>query len=92
MNEEKLIEIQVNDWIKKNYSVDYVDIITEPGIERKITEKINVEQIKSKVEISIFIHKSGLIVVSAHHDCAGNPVSKEEHIAQISKGTQIIKS
>ncbi len=86
------IQIPVNDWIKKNYSVDYVDTITKPGVEKKITENIDVEQIKSMVEISIFKHKSGLIVVSAHHDCAGNPVSKEEQIAQISKGTQIIKS
>jgi len=33
-----------------------------------------------------------VIVVSGHHDCAGNPVSKEEQISQISKGVQIIKS
>jgi len=86
------IQIPINNWIKKNYSVDYVDTITEPGVEKKISENIDVEQIKSKTEISIYKHKSGVIVVSGHHDCAGNPVSKEEHISQISKGIQIIKS
>jgi carbonic anhydrase len=86
------IQIPLNEWIKKNHSVDYVDTITEPGVEKKITENIDVEQIKSKAEISIHKHKSDVIVVSGHHDCAGNPVSKEEHIEQIRKSIGIIKS
>ncbi len=86
------IQIPLNDWIKKNYSVDYVDTITEPGVEKKISASIDIERTKSKVDISINRHKSRVIVVSGHHDCAGNPVSKEEQISQISKGIDIIKS
>jgi len=86
------IQIPLNNWIKKNYSVDYVDTITEPGVEKKITENIDIGQIKSKAEISIFKHKSDLIIVSGHHDCAGNPVSREEHISQIKKSMEIIDS
>jgi len=86
------IQIPINDWIKKNHSVDYVDTITEPGVEKKITESIDVEQIKSKAEISIYKHKSDVIVVSGHHDCAGNPVSKEEHLAQIKNSIGVIES
>jgi carbonic anhydrase len=86
------IQIPLNDWVRKNYSVDYVDTITEPGVEKKLTQNIDVEQIKSKAEISIFKHKSDLIIVSGHHDCAGNPVSKEEHISQIKESIEIIKS
>jgi carbonic anhydrase len=86
------IQIPISDWIKKNYSINYVDTITEPGVEKKITENIDIEQIKSKAEISIYKHKSDIIIVSGHHDCAGNPVSKEEHIAQIKKSVSIIES
>jgi carbonic anhydrase len=86
------IQIPLNDWVRKNYSVDYVDTITEPGVEKKLTQNIDVEQIKSKAEISIFKHKYGLIIVSGHHDCAGNPVSKEDHISQIKESIEIIKS
>ncbi|MDH3617776.1 MAG: hypothetical protein OES14_05810 [Nitrosopumilus sp.] len=86
------IQIPLNDWVRKNHSVDYVDTITEPGVEKKLTQNIDVEQIKSKAEISIFKHKSDLIIVSGHHDCAGNPVSKEEHISQIKESIEIIKS
>jgi len=31
-------------------------------------------------------------VVSGHYDCAGNPVSDEEHISQIRKGVEVISS
>jgi len=86
------IQIPINNWIKENYSVDYVDTITEPGVEKKISESIDIERTKSKVDISINRHKSRVIVVSGHHDCAGNPVSKEEQISQISKGIEIITS
>ncbi len=86
------IQIPINNWIKENYSVDYVDTITEPGVEKKISESIDIERTKSKVDISINRHKSRVIVISGHHDCAGNPVSKEEQISQISKGIEIIKS
>jgi len=86
------IQIPINNWVKENYSVDYVDTITEPGVEKKISESIDIERTKSKVDISINRHKSRVIVISGHHDCAGNPVSKEEQISQISKGIEIIKS
>ena len=86
------IQIPVNNWIKENYSVDYVDTITEPGVEKKISESIDIERTKSKVDISINRHKSRVIVISGHHDCAGTPVSKEEQISQISKGIEILKS
>lgn len=86
------IQIPLATWVKKNYSVDYVDAITEPGVDKIVAENSKLESIKNKVGISINAHKSGLIVVSGHHDCAGNPVSDEEHVAQIKKGVEIISS
>ena len=86
------IQIPLANWIKENYSVDYVDTITEPGIDKKVAESNDLESIKTKVGISINAHGSGLIVVSGHYDCAGNPVSDDEHIAHIKKGVEIINS
>jgi hypothetical protein len=79
-------------WIKENHSIDFVDVITEPGIDRMVAENLDLESIKNKVGISINAHKSELIVVSGHYDCAGNPVSDEEHISQIRKGVEVISS
>lgn len=86
------IQIPLNKWIKENYSADYIDTITEPGIDKNITNDSIVESIKTKVGISINAHKSDLVVVSGHYDCAANPVSDEEHISQIKNAVEIISS
>ena len=86
------IQIPLAKWIKENHSIDFVDVITEPGIDRMVAENLDLESIKNKVGISINAHKSELIVVSGHYDCAGNPVSDEEHISQIRKGVKVISS
>ena len=84
----------VSQWIKENYSVDYVDTVTEPGPDKVLLEADygKIEQIKSKLLISIKAHNSTLIVIAGHHDCAANPVSKEEHLTQIKKSINMIKS
>jgi len=86
------IQIPLAKWIKENYSVDYVDTITEPGVDKTITENSIFESIKTKVSISINAHKSELVVLSGHYDCAANQVSNEEHIALIKKGIEVISS
>lgn len=64
----------ISHWIKENYSIDYVDTITEPGSDKALSEKNidKIAQIKAKVLISINAHGSKLIVVSGHYDCAAN--------------------
>ena len=86
------IQIPLTNWIKENFSVDYVDTITEPGIDKLVADSTDLESIKIKVGISINKHESELIVVSGHYDCAGNPVSNEEHITQIKQGIEVISS
>ena len=86
------IQIPLINWIKENFSVDYVDTITEPGIDKLVADNTDLESIKIKVGISINKHESELIVVSGHYDCAGNPVSNEEHITQIKQGIEVISS
>ncbi len=86
------IQIPLAKWIKENYSVDYVDAITEPGVDKNITKDSIIESIKTKARISIHAHKSELIVFSGHYDCAANPVSNEEHIELIKKGIEVISS
>jgi hypothetical protein len=86
------IQIPITNWIKENYSVDYVDTITEPGDDKNIAKDSIIESIKTKARISINAHKSELIVFSGHYNCAANPVSNEEHIEFIKKGVEMISS
>lgn len=85
------IQIPIIKWIKANYDVDFVDTITEPGIDKKISESSVFESIKAKTSISINAHKSSMIFVSGHYDCAGNPVSDDAHKSDIKKGVDLIK-
>ncbi len=88
------VQLPVAKWLKENYSVDYVDMVTEPGPDKVLAEGIldKIEALKTKVLISIKAHNSNIIVIAGHHDCAGNPVAREVHEEQIRKSIEVIKS
>lgn len=79
-------------WIKQQAGVDYVDMITEPGADRVLTQEWPsiIEHIKRKVVVSVHNHGSKLVALVAHDDCAGNPVSKERHAEQILQGLELL--
>ncbi len=85
------VQLPMIDWIKEKYSVDFVDTITAPGIDKVIFDG-DVESIKKSVIISISNHKSSHIVISGHFGCAGNPVSEDEHFIHIKKSVDIVNS
>jgi len=71
----------VMDWLTDRFKVDYVDAITDPGVDKILTAGTpeQIDSIKNRVLISVKAHGSGHIAIVGHHDCAGNPVSEEEH-------------
>jgi len=78
----------------REFNADYIDLITEPGPDRGLSENkdINIiESIKRRTLISIEKHKSKIIVIAGHHDCAANPVEEEEHRRQLKKAAQNIR-
>ncbi len=80
-------------WLKKELRVDYADAITEPGADKVLSDSgPKAESIKEKVWLSIKAHRSSAIALVGHYDCAGNPVSEQEHREQIRKGVEIIVS
>ena len=87
------IQSPISNWIKENHTVDFVDTITEPGLDKRISEFPEIaEELRKKIVISIKAHKSQLVIVSGHADCAGNPVSDEQHKEDITKGVEVVKS
>jgi hypothetical protein len=88
------VQEPVLNWLKKNYALDYVDMITEPGPDKVMVhgKSEQIESIKSRVLISVNAHGSRIIFIAAHYDCAGNPVPQEEHINLIKECKKIIKS
>jgi hypothetical protein len=88
-------QVSVIEWMKKRCGVDYVDMITEPGVDAILAENKDtqtIERIKAKVNISIQKHHSEFIAVAGHHDCAGNPVDMQTHLAQIRSATRTVAS
>ena len=81
------VQLPVIRWIQTNYNSKYVDMITEAGPDKILSNKKNTlgESIKKRAIISVKKHGSMHIVIIGHYDCAGNPVTKLKHIQQIKK-------
>ncbi len=86
------IQLPIIHWLKEKYNVGYVDTITEPGLDKLFANPSKMQEIKSKVSISVNAHGSKLVLVSGHHDCAGNPVSKNEHMNHIKNTVKTVES
>ena len=85
------VQKPVIDFVRRKFSFDYVDMITEPGPDKILSENKKsgiIKWIRGHAEVSIEKHKSKAIVVIGHYDCAGNPVNEETHRMQIKKAVQ----
>lgn len=88
-------QLLIIEWLKREYGVDYVDMITEPGPNKILAENKDqtiIGSIKRRVEISVKKHHSKVIAIIGHHDCAGNPVAKEIQLTQIKDSIKTIES
>lgn len=89
------VQDAVKKYIQKNYGVDYVDMVTEPGPNKILadeTDKNIIENIKKRVEISVHHHGSKVVAVVGHFGCAGNPTEKEIQIEHLKKAEETVKS
>jgi len=79
-------------WFKGRFQVDFVDAITESGPDKLLSEQQPqaCESIKRRVMISVNAHHSRVVAIVSHDDCAGNPVSKEEHLRQLAQCMDVV--
>ena len=85
----------VIDFMKQEYGIDGVDMITFPGVDGVISSLGNfntIALIRNAVSISVERHGSRIIAVVGHFDCAGNPGNREHHYAHIRKAVQQVSS
>ncbi len=88
------VQVPVIRFLSQLTGADYVDMVTEPGPVRILSEgkPEETEQIKKRVAISVQKHQSRLVAVVAHYDCAGNPVNKEQQLIQLQRAIEEIKN
>lgn len=83
----------VSDWVKQNLGVDFVDTVTAAGMDRLMNDsEETIKDIKRYGEISVTKHGSKHVVIAGHYDCAGNPVSDDEHKEHIRQAVEKICS
>jgi hypothetical protein len=85
----------VIDFMKKKYDIDGVDMVTFPGVDGVISNRENSDEIafiRNAVSISIEKHRSRIIAVVGHFDCAGNPGNREHHYGHIQRAVHEVSS
>lgn len=87
------VQNPVNEWMKQKTGAEYIDVITEAGPDRIMSSTATASRlILQRILVSRDTHKSTELALVAHDDCAGNPVSKEEHLKHLCKSKKIIET
>lgn len=87
-------QLPVIDWLRREYGVDYVDSVTEPGpvcLLAGTPGSPALESVRGRVRISVEKHGSHQVAVVAHHDCAGNPLPKEQQLEQLRCSVETVR-
>ncbi len=88
------VQLPIIHYMQEKYKVKYLDVITEPGPNKILSETRDeqlVQSIKNRIDISVHKHGSALIAISGRADCAGNPADKNTQLKQIEKCVSILK-
>lgn len=80
-------------YLKEKLHVDYVDDVTEPGPIKIMSEQSEpcTSNIRLRCDISVEKHGAVGLAVVGHHDCAGNPVAKEQQTEQILASVKLLR-
>jgi len=85
-------QLPVIQWIAKNYPVDFVDMITEPGMDGILAdEDSNLDEILRKLDLSRDAHNTDELFIVGHYDCAVNPVDTQTNHEQIKQAVMRVK-
>jgi hypothetical protein len=88
------VQLPVTSYLQQRFDADYVDCITEPGpnlILAKQNDDGTVQSILRRVNISVEKHSSAGIALAGHHDCAGNPATREEQLKHLIAGVTFLR-
>ena len=85
------VQLPVLNWIRQQYNVDFVDVITEAGMDGVLALQDNIDEIIRSIKISIDVNKSVRIFIVGHYDCRGNKVDEKTHHKHIIKSVVRLK-
>lgn len=73
------VQLPILTWIKANYPVDFVDVITEAGMDCVLANQEDITEIMRSIRVSVDLNKSTYLFIVGHYDCRGNPVDDAGH-------------
>ena len=85
------VQLPVLTWIKANYPVDFVDIITEAGMDGVLAKQEDISEVLRSIKVSVNLNKSTRLFVVGHYDCRGNPVEEKIHRQEIMESVKRLK-
>ena len=85
------VQLPVLNWIKANYPVDFVDIITEAGMDGVLARQEDISEILRSIKVSVHSNKSTRLFVIGHYDCRGNPVDENCHRKEIADAVERLR-
>ena len=77
------VQLPVLTWIKANYPVDFVDVITEAGMDGVLAKQEDISEVLRSIKVSVNLNKSTRLFVVGHYDCRGNPINENRHHEEI---------
>ena len=86
------VQLPVLHWIREQYHIDFVDVITAAGMDGVIALQDNIDEIIRNINISINNNKSARIFLVGHYDCCGNLVDEKIHHEHITKAVKRLKA
>ena len=86
------VQLPVLTWIKENYPVDFVDVITEAGMDGVLAHQEDITEILRSIKVSINLNKSTRLFIVGHYDCRGNPAQEKIHHEQIKQAISRLKT
>ena len=85
------VQSPVLTWIKANYPVDFVDVITEAGMDGVLAKQEDISEILRSIKVSVHLNKSTRLFVVGHYDCRGNPVDEKLHREEVINAVKRLK-
>ena len=85
------VQLPVLHWIKEHHKVDFVDVITEAGMDAVLANQDDIHEILRSIDISVNINRSTRLFVVGHFDCRGNPADQNTHHIQIVSAVKRLK-
>jgi carbonic anhydrase len=90
-------------YAKENLGANFIDTVTEPGIDGILSgskhpvyaaagEVVRAQDfIRRKAMVSAKGHGAKKCLILAHNECAGNPVSHEQHLKDLKKAVATVR-